>query len=249
MKTAVHAASLSFAYGGETVLRDVSLDLPEGSFLVLIGPNGGGKSTLLKLMLGLLPLQAGVITIFGKPIPHSLESVGYVPQDTERIRNFPVNVLDTAMMGFYRPNLPRRPKKEIEAEASGALELFGMADYKEARLNELSTGQRQRVLLARAVAGKPALLVLDEPLSGVDPAGQKLVLDTLKDKLNGTTIIFVSHDLSVIPGNATSVACVNRTLTYHPSGEITEQLLTNAYGPINAMTLVSHSCKCEVQHD
>lgn len=248
MKTAVSAKNVSFAYNDETVLRNVSLDISENTFLVLIGPNGGGKSTLLKLILGLLPLQSGEINIFGKPIASAHENIGYVPQDTEKIKNFPVNVLDTAMMGLY-PHIKRMTKKEITLAATGALDLFGMAEYKNVRLNELSTGQRQRVILARAVAGKPALLALDEPLSGVDPAGQKLVLEKLKEQLTQTTIIFISHDLSVIPGNATAVGCINRTLTYHPAGEITEQLLTNAYGSISAITLVSHSCKCEMPHD
>ncbi|MDR0453800.1 MAG: ATP-binding cassette domain-containing protein [Deferribacteraceae bacterium] len=248
MKTALCTENVSFSYGGEPVLRNISLELTENTFLVLIGPNGGGKSTFLKLILGLLPLQSGTINVFGKPV-HAAENIGYVPQDAGRIKDFPVNVLDTVMMGFYSPRVKLLKRKEIESAALNALELFGMAEYKNARLNELSTGQLQRTLLARAVAKNPALLAMDEPLSGVDPTGQKLVLETVKKRLRNTTVIFISHDLSVIPGNADAVGCINRTLTYHPAGEVTEQLLANAYGQINAMTLVSHSCRCEAPHD
>ena len=249
MKAVVRAEGVSFAYNEEPVLQNLSLNLAENAFLVLIGPNGGGKSTFLKLILGLLPLQSGAITVFGKPIAQAAESIGYVPQDADRVKNFPVSVLDTAMMGFYRPRNRYMGKKEIEFAAASALDLFGMAEYKDARLNELSIGQLQRVLLARAIAVKPSLLAMDEPLSGIDPSGQKLVLKTIKEQLGSTTVIFISHDLSVIPGNATAVGCINRTLTYHPAGEITEQLIANAYGQINAMTLISHSCKCETQHE
>jgi zinc transport system ATP-binding protein len=129
-----------------------------------------------------------------------------------------------------------------------AIELFGMKGYENCRLSELSTGQRQRVFLARALAPKPKLLILDEPISGVDPAGQALVLKILQSQLRETTIVFVSHDLSVIPGNATGVACVNRILYYHPKGELTQTLAAHAYGELGALSLVAHNCNCEVPH-
>jgi zinc transport system ATP-binding protein len=239
-------SGLSFGYGREEILSNISLELPERSFLVVIGPNGGGKSTFLKLILGLLRAESASIKIFDKPVEKMLHLVGYVPQDDDRIKNFPINVLDTVIMGFYNS---KRNKKEIRRLSEEAIDTFGMSQYKNHRLNELSTGQRQRIFLARAVAPAPKLLALDEPISGIDPAGQQIVLQTLHERLPDSTIIFISHDLSVIPGNATCVACVNRTLYYHPKGELTESLISQAYGDVGAMKLVSHNCNCDVPHD
>ena len=240
----VEIKDLSFGYGEDKILNNISLTIEAGSFLVLIGPNGGGKSTLLKLILGLLKPDSGTIKLFGSEISEGVRLVGYVPQDSEQIKLFPVNALDTAMMGFYRPGAEKLSKKEIRERALNALHIFGMADYADKKLGELSTGQRQRVLIARAVATKPRLLAMDEPISGVDPAGQELVLTTLKSYLKESTVIFVSHDLSVIPDNATAVACINRGLHYHPSGELTPELLSYAYGEVASLALVSHECRC-----
>jgi zinc transport system ATP-binding protein len=232
----------------EPVLENVSLQLPESAFMVIIGPNGGGKSTLIKLILGLLPIQEGNINIFGKPLSSKQSTerlVGYVPQDSEQIKQFPVNVLDTVLMGLGKAN------KHNTERAMTCLDRLGMADYRARRMNELSTGQRQRVLLARALAPASKLLVLDEPTSGIDPAGQQIILDVLKS-LKDTTIIFISHDLSVIPGYATSVACVNKELHYHPSGEITATLMGQAYGNVPSLSLVCHDCQhthAEATHD
>jgi zinc transport system ATP-binding protein len=239
-------SGLSFGYGREEILSNISLELPAQSFLVVIGPNGGGKSTFLKLILGLLTPKSGSIKIFGRPVKEALYFVGYVPQDGDRIKNFPINVLDTVMMGFHNS---KRDKKEIQKLSEEAIDTFGMSGYEDCRLNKLSAGQRQRVFLARAVAPAPKLLALDEPMSGIDPSGQQMVLKTLHERLPDTTIIFISHDLSVIPGNATCVACVNRTLHYHPKGELTESLISQAYGDVGAIKLISHYCNCDVLHD
>jgi zinc transport system ATP-binding protein len=231
---------LSFSYGKDEILTDINLDLPEKSFLVMIGPNGGGKSTLLKVILGLLPIDKGSVEILGGSVRQPSGSIiGYVSQDSDRIKNFPINVLDTVKMGFYNNKMD---KKEIKRLSFEAIELFGLDKYYNYRLSELSFGQRQRVFLARATVAKPKLLILDEPISAIDPKGQKDVLRAIHEKLPDSTVIFVSHDLSVIPGNATAVACVNRTLHYHPKGELTETLLTQAYGDFSAVKLISHYC-------
>lgn len=241
---AVKIDRLSFSYGGEQVLSDVSLELPEKSFMVIIGPNGGGKSTFLKLLLGIMPLQQGSIKIFGGT---GRQNIGYVPQDNDHIKNFPIDVTDTVLMGFAGQK--GLSGKDMLHEVYKNLRLVEMEGCASKRLNELSTGQRQRVFLARAMVSKPKLLVLDEPTSGIDPAGQAVILDVLKSKMDESTIIFVSHDLSVIPGYATSVACINRQLFFHPSGEITSSLLTRTYGDIPSLALVTHSCNCGTAHD
>ncbi len=248
MSTAVSVNNLSFGYGRDPVLTDVSFDLPLNSFLVIIGPNGGGKSTLLRLLLGLLPIQSGSISIFGKPVEKALHDTGYVPQDTQQIKNFPINVLDTVKMSLYRPGL-NLTKAEVSSRAYEALSVMGVKDIAGERVNAISGGQRQRVLIARAIAQKPRLLIMDEPISAVDPAGQISVLTVLESLLKDTTIVFVSHDLSVIPGHATAVACVNRTLFYHPSGEITPSVVSHAYGELASLALVSHQCGCGEHHE
>lgn len=247
MPSAVSIKNLRFGYGREEILQGVTLEVPENSFLVVIGPNGGGKSTLLKLMLGLLAPEKGAIRLLGEPVEKALPNVGYVPQDTGQIRNFPVNALDTVKMSLYRPGV-RMDKKTIESAAKNALERMGVQDLAAKRLNAISSGQRQRVLIARAIAAKPRLLMLDEPISAIDPAGQTIILNALKDLLPATTIIFVSHDLSVIPGYATAVACVNRDLHYHPHGELTASLVSQAYGDLASLALVSHECACGENH-
>ena len=243
---AVDIKGLTFSYGNEPILKNVSLELPENSFLVVIGPNGGGKSTLIKLILGLLPLQQGSIKIFGDSLEKMRSIMGYVPQDSDQIKHFPVNVLDTAMMGLFGHKLSKHQQQERAMES---LNLLGMDSYADKRLNELSTGQRQRVLMARALAAEPKLLILDEPTSGIDPSGQEIILDVLKNKAKDTTIIFISHDLSVIPGHASAVACVNRDLHYHASGEVTNTIMSQAYGNIPSMTLVCHECQYNHETD
>ncbi|MDR2870485.1 MAG: ABC transporter ATP-binding protein [Deferribacteraceae bacterium] len=238
LMNAIEISDLTFRHKsvGLPTLADVNLQVSEGAFLVIIGPNGGGKSTLIKLMLGLLPIQQGSISIFGQRLESQRRLVGYVPQDSDQIKNFPVNVMDTTLM-----SLQAYDKHEREARALRYLDMLDMAAFKDKRLNELSTGQRQRVLMARALAAEPKLLILDEPTSGIDPAGQQIILDVLKGI--SATIVFISHDLSVIPGYATAVACVNKGLHYHPSGEITSALMTQAYGNIPALSLVCHDCQ------
>ncbi|MDR2884976.1 MAG: ATP-binding cassette domain-containing protein, partial [Deferribacteraceae bacterium] len=146
MANSIEIDNLSFGYGDEEILKNVSITLPDRSFLVVIGPNGGGKSTFLKVLLGLLTPNKGGIKIFGKAIKETLPLVGYVPQDCDKIKSFPINVIDTVMMGFHNADIG---KKEIMKRSIEAIELFGMKGYESYRLNELSTGQRQRVFLAR----------------------------------------------------------------------------------------------------
>jgi len=216
MTPIVELKDISFAYESQPVLSDVNLTVYEGDFLAIIGPNGGGKSTLLKLILGLLPPQNGTVRIFGLPPKKGRTHIGYVPQNTNVNTNFPIRVLDVVLLGNSAPSHPIFGySREEKACALNALHQVGMEGFEMKRIGNLSGGQRQRVMIARALCRRPKLLILDEPTASIDANGQKEIYDLLK-KLNQTiTVIVVSHDLNVILGYADKAAYVHRTLTYH----------------------------------
>jgi zinc transport system ATP-binding protein len=222
--------NLHFSYNGQPVLIDVNLSVQWGDFIVMIGPNGGGKTTLIKLMLGLLEADSGTIRIFGKPPKGVSHRIGYVPQDVHINRNFPVSVLDVVLMGRLRPGGGwSRPLREDRVAAREALKLVEMEKFCNHRIGELSGGQKQRVFVARALVTDPNLLFLDEPTASIDTKGQGEFYSLLKDLNKTITIIIVSHDLMVISGYVKSVACVNQRFHYHGQAEITGEMVEMMY--------------------
>ncbi|MGB5984781.1 MAG: ABC transporter ATP-binding protein [Desulfobacterales bacterium] len=222
----VRIRNLVFAYNGEPVLEDINFDIRHGDFIAMIGPNGGGKTTLLKLILGLLQPDHGTIQVTGS-VP---TAIGYVPQDAHINQSFPMTALDVVLMGKLNP--PKRSFRKSAAhhrEALAALERLGMAAQAQRRIGQLSGGQRQRVFIARALVTQPQLLLLDEPTSGIDTRGQAEFFTLLKELNTQITILVVSHDLLVISRYIKSVACVNKTLHYHDQAEITGEMLETMY--------------------
>jgi len=207
---------LDFAYEKENVLERINLSIDEKDFLAIIGPNGGGKSTLLKLILGLLGSDSEHIRIFGKPPGHEADSIGYVPQNTNINIDFPIKVIEVVLMGHVGGKRPLfgYSKEEVMC-ANGALSQVGMLDYSETKIGSLSGGQRQRVMIARALCAHPKLLILDEPTSSIDSKGQREIYELLKVLNEHIAIIVVSHDISVILEYANKAAYINRTLSYH----------------------------------
>jgi zinc transport system ATP-binding protein len=239
-----------FSYNGSIVLRQASFSVPRREFLVIIGPNGGGKTTLLKLMLGLCSPQRGKIVLFGEYTPREASHLlGYVPQNTNINLDFPVSVIDVVLMGRLR-GLKFLYTKEDRRAAEEALEIMGMDKYANARMRELSQGQRQRVLIARALVSQPRILLLDEPTASVDVEAQRILYDRLRELNEKITIVLVSHDMTVISSYATAVACVNGTVYYHGSKEITSEMLQMAYGSC-PVELVAHGIPHRVlaKHD
>ncbi len=212
----IQIRNLSFAYNSQTVLNSVNLNVMEGDFIAMIGPNGGGKSTLLKLILGLLKPDTGEIVVMGRPANKASSSIGYVPQDINLNRNFPITAIDIVLMGKLTPEKRWKRHTLVDRdEAMAALEKMGMADYGSRKISNLSGGQRQRVFIARALVTKPKILLLDEPTSSIDTKGQTDFFKMLKELNKDITIIVVSHNLFVVSNFVKSVVCLNRHLHYH----------------------------------
>ena len=200
---------LSFAYDKEPVLENIDLHLKQGDFLAVIGPNGGGKSTLLKLILGINKLQKGTIDLFGR-------RVGYVPQNTNINIDFPIKAIEVVMMGRKAAKKSVFGyAKEEKKQALSLLRKVDMAPFSEKRIGSLSGGQRQRVMIARALYADPQILILDEPTSSIDVDGQKQIYELLKALNKSVTVVVVSHDLSILLEYANSVAHINRSITHH----------------------------------
>lgn len=207
---------VSFTYDKQMILENINLSVEAKDFLAIIGPNGGGKSTLLKLILGINTLKKGSISVLGKEPSKSLTQIGYVPQNTNVNTDFPIKVIEVVMMGHVGDKRPLfgYGKDEIMC-AMGALTQVGMEKFAQTKIGSLSGGQRQRVMIARALCAHPQILILDEPTSSIDITGQKEIYELLKMLNESITIIVVSHDISVILEYANKAAHVNKTLSYH----------------------------------
>ena len=208
--------NVSFAYDKQMILENINLSVEEKDFLAIIGPNGGGKSTLLKLILGIIKPQKGSISVLGKVPSKSLTHIGYVPQNTNVNTDFPIKVIEVVMMGHVGSKRPLfgYGKDEVLC-AMGALSQVGMEKFAQTKIGALSGGQRQRVMIARALCAHPQILILDEPTSSIDITGQKEIYELIKKLNESITIIVVSHDISVILEYANTAAHINKTLSYH----------------------------------
>ncbi len=211
---------MSFSYGNEEVLTNINVQIHKGDYVGMVGQNGAGKSTLVKIILGLLKHQAGSIKLFGQPIESfkNQSKIAYVPQKVTHFDDqFPVTVYEVVLMGTYaRRGMFRRSTLEDRKSALEALKKVGITALKDRNMGELSGGEQQKVFVARALAGHPELMVLDEPTTGVDMKSQTqfyALLRTLNQE--GITLILVSHDIEMIAREVMHVLCVDRTLTYH----------------------------------
>ena len=229
-KPVIDIKNLWFSFNGEPVLQNVNFTLHRKEFLAMIGPNGGGKTTLLKLILGLLKADRGEIRVLEQNPRQAAHRIGYVPQDVHINKNFPISVLDVVLMGRLRPGISwSHHKKDDRIAAQLALAKVEMEQFKNRHIDELSGGQRQRVFIARALVTEPEILILDEPTAGVDAKGQAEIYTILKALNEKVTILVVSHDLLALSSYIKSVACVNRRVHFHGAAEVTEEMLEMAY--------------------
>jgi len=215
-------------YDGEPALEEVDLTVRRGDFLAVLGPNGGGKTTLLKVLLGLVEPWRGRVV---NHLPRRRGALGYVPQFAAFDRHFPIRVREVVEMGrlgLRRP--PRRLTAGDRAAARNALERMGLAALAERHIGDLSGGQLQRTLIARAIAGEPEVLLLDEPLASVDAELRGTLVETLEALHRELTLVVVTHDLTPFAPAVRQIACINHRLHYHPEGKLTAGMLEEVYG-------------------
>ncbi|MFC1951026.1 metal ABC transporter ATP-binding protein [Chloroflexota bacterium] len=217
-------------YDGIVVLEDISLSVNHGDFMGIIGPNGGGKTTLLKIMLGLITPTRGTVIYPGHTLEQGRKLTGYVSQHNLFDRDFPASVWDVAIMGRCKNTglIKRYSKKDKEVTAE-ALNTVGMIDLKDRQMGKLSGGEQQRVFIARALATEPQLLLLDEPTASVDTTTQTDFYELLERLKADISIVIVSHDISAISIYVDKMACLNRQLFYHGIAEISPEVLEATY--------------------
>jgi zinc transport system ATP-binding protein len=234
----IEVENVSFSYDDHPVLENISFSVKSGEYLGVIGPNGGGKTTLIKIILGLLQPKTGRVKIFGEDIQsfNQKSLIGYVPQRvSQKIFQFPAIVEEVVASGrTARVGILKRFGKNDSAAIEKAFEVAGIAKMKNRLLGDLSGGERQRVFIARALAGEPKILILDEPSAGVDLSAQETFY-TFIEALNqnyGLTIILVSHDIDVVSHQVKTLLCVNHNLVCHgpPKEFIKEEFLEKLYG-------------------
>lgn len=227
---AAELQNVSLSLRGISVLEDVSFRIETGDYLALLGPNGGGKSTLLKVLLGLLTPDEGTVRVFGQSPSAARGRVGYVPQSFQFDRNFPIRVLDVVLMGRVGKLKLGTVTEEDREMARAALARVEMADLATRPIGALSGGQLQRVWIARALAQQPELLLLDEPTSSLDERVGRSVWELFAELSQEMAVVVVSHDIGAISQHVRGVACLNRRLHAHPTRELTSEMLEATYG-------------------
>jgi zinc transport system ATP-binding protein len=217
-------------YNGVTVLEGINLSVHERDFIGIIGPNGGGKTTLLEVLLGVIRPTRGRVSIVGLSPVEARRFIGYVPQYSEFDHAFPISVWEVAMMGrLGRRGLLRRYSNQDEDLVAKALRQVDMLQQRDRQIGQLSGGELQRVYVARALASTPEILLLDEPTASVDTRMVGSIYEVLQQLNRRVTIVLVSHDIGVVSSHVKTIACLNRRLIYHGSREITPEMLEAAY--------------------
>ena len=222
---------ISYDYGDHRVLEDINLTVHDDDFLGIIGPNGGGKSTLLKIILGLLTPTEGSIYLFNKSPREGRKNVGYVPQYTLVDRNFPINVEQVVLSGrIGHTDFLRRYSDNDRKIAEKSMGIMGIKELRDAQIGKLSGGQLQRALIARALATEPKLLLLDEPTSNIDVQAETDFYDFLHELSEKMAIILVTHDTGAISSHVKTIGCINKTLHYHGEKNIPPKVFEKLYG-------------------
>lgn len=240
---AIAFEGVSFGYrAGMPVVENASFRVGNHAAVCVIGPNGGGKTTLLHLMLGLLKPGSGTLRVLGADPVAARARIGYMPQHVGFDDSFPVSVRDVVLMGRLGRHVIARYGRADRAAAFEALEEMEVADLARRPFAALSGGQRQRVLIARALASHPDLLLLDEPTAYVDPAFADQFYEIMRRLKTRLTVVLVSHDLGVVSEGVDSVICVNRTVRVHPTSELTGEVIQDLYGSPHALVRHDHCC-------
>ena len=240
METALHIDNVSVYYGDEAALSNVCLDVAHGEMLGIIRPNGGGKSTLLKAILGLTPITTGSIQIYGQEPGKNKTAVGFVPQFATMDKRFPISTIEVVLTGRSKPGLSLFMKysEEDKEIAYAQLKRVGIEHLANRQIAELSGGEFQRLLIARAFAVNPKLLLLDQPTASVDASSRNQIYQLLREINDEMTIVLVTHDLLAISSEVRKLACLNGKLVYHGEPQLNETIVNELYGcPVD---LISH---------
>lgn len=222
---------VSLSFGNNEVLRDADFDIEAGDPLCVVGPNGGGKTTLLRLVLGLIEPDQGSISVLGKSPKKAHSEIGYMPQSLQFDPKFPITVDEVVGMGLLQPGSLAIWKRRNNSQIQDAMEAVGIVSRGNAQFSDLSGGQKQRVLIARAIVSKPSLLLLDEPTANLDLTLEEKLLETLLNFHREMKIIMVSHDLGFVSSAVKHVLCVNKHVHTHPTESISPELIEELYGP------------------
>ncbi len=242
---AIEIRDLFFSYEQSPILTNVQLQVMPFDSICVVGPNGGGKTTLLKLIIGLLEPGRGTVKIFGRKPADAYNSFGYVPQHAYYDRQFPISIKEVVRMGRLGNSFTGRYSKTDMEKTMAALDEVGLADKADSSFSALSGGQRQRVLIARALASGGEILLLDEPTANIDKESEGNFFDLLKDLSKRMTILMVTHDIAFASSFFTRIACVNREVVIHPTSELTGELIREMYGGDLRMIRHDHQCTTE----
>ncbi|MEN8150713.1 MAG: ABC transporter ATP-binding protein [Planctomycetota bacterium] len=233
--------------GGEAVLEDVDLTIHRDDFLGMIGPNGSGKTTLLRILMGVLKPTSGTVRVFGKRPREVSRRIGYVPQRAEIDAGVPVSVLEVVLTGrLGHSSWGMSYGKSHVAAARDAMAQVGVEEFERRQIGELSGGQRQRVLIARAIAADVEMLLLDEPMAGVDVHMERGILKTLRALKSRMPIVLVSHDIGSVSHEVNRVACVNRRLAVHRPDEVNDDVIAEMYHTHGVVRPVHHHDHCPI---
>lgn len=238
MSPVIRLHKIAFRYSGPLVIENVDLEVARGDFLGLVGPNAGGKSTLLKIILGLLKPCQGSVTVLGNSPELARRDLGYVPQFAEFSRDFPITVVETVLLGRMGRTRLLGPYRQRDRDiANRVMQETQILELRNRPLETLSGGQLQRVLVARALAGEPKILLLDEPTSNIDTRAEEDIFELFNHLNQRMTIILVSHDIGFITRYVTRVACLNQTLMCHRPESIDGDFIQKLYDePIRAVS-------------
>ncbi|MDN5353973.1 MAG: zinc transport system ATP-binding protein [Candidatus Cloacimonadota bacterium] len=241
MNKIIKIENLSYSYDFQPSLKNINLEVEENDFMAILGPNGGGKTTLLKIILGFLQPDSGKIEILGTTPQKARRHIGYVPQYAQFDSDFPIKVKEVVMMSCLQNNsfFPKYPQR-AQKKAIALLKKLQIENIAEKRLGELSGGQKQRTLIARALMTDPKILLLDEPTASIDSSIEKDIYDTLEELNKNTTILLVSHDIAFVSSYVNKVTCLNVRSCTHYTKDIKGEKLQQAYmGSIKAL---EHGC-------
>ncbi len=241
----IEMKGISFRYDDRQILRNVQLAIWPADSICIVGPNGGGKTTLVKLILGLLTPDAGEVRVLGQQPQEARKRIGYVPQYAEYDQLFPISVKEVVCMGRLGNSLTGRYKRADWDQTIKALGEVGMADYADHSFAALSGGQRQRVLIARALVSSGEILILDEPTANIDQDSETNLFTLLGELKQRMTILMVTHDVGFASKFFTRIACVNREVVIHPTSELTGELIKEMYGGDLRMIRHDHTCREE----